>query len=357
MATTDAPNASGRGVHVLQRAWLTRGVLAWALRPVALVFGWVASIRRALYRWGTFRSEAIGVPVVVVGNLIVGGAGKTPTVMAVAGMLRHHGFNPGIISRGYGRSGDEWVEVHADTDVRLSGDEPLLMKLKLQSPVVVGRDRVAAAKELLRLHPGVDVVVSDDGLQHLRLRRDAQVVVFDRRGVGNGWLLPAGPLREPLRRQIPPKTLVLYNAPKPSTPWPGVLAHSELRGAAALADWWCGQAASPEVLHRLKDRRVTAVAGMANPDRFFDMLRSAGLTIDALPLPDHHDFTTLPWPHGTADVLVTEKDAIKLKPEKVGTTKVWVVPLDFRLGAEFERALLALLPSPPTRNTHGHPTS
>lgn len=357
MESTDASNASGSGLHALQRAWLTRGVLAWALLPVALVFGWVAAIRRALYRWGIFRSETVGIPIVVVGNLIVGGAGKTPTVMAVAEMLRRHGFNPGIISRGYGRSSDEWIEVRMDTDVHRSGDEPLLMKLRLQLPVVVGRDRVAAAKELLRLHPGIDVVVSDDGLQHLRLHRDVQVVVFDRRGVGNGWLLPAGPLREPLRRQIPPKTLVLYNASEPSTSWPGALAHSELLGAAALADWWCGQAASPEVLHDLKDRRVTAAAGMANPDRFFDMLRSAGLTIDTIPLPDHHDFKTLPWPPGTSDVLVTEKDAIKIKPQNVGTTKVWVVPLDFRLGAEFERALLALLPSPPTRNTHGHPTS
>jgi tetraacyldisaccharide 4'-kinase len=182
-------------------------------------------------------------------------------------------------------------------------------------------------------------------------------MVFDQRGVGNGWPLPAGPLREPLPSRVPPNTLVLYNASSASTALPGTLAQRSLRGAVSLPDWWLGQAASVDGLNELRQRRVVAAAGMAHPDRFFDMLQSAGLTIDRLPLPDHFDFATLPWPASAADVLVTEKDAVKLKPERTGTTRVWVVPLDFRLGDAFERALLALLPHPPTRNTHGHPTS
>jgi len=199
--------------------------------------------------------------------------------------------------------------------------------------------------------------VSDDGLQHLRMERDAQVIVFDQRGIGNGWTLPAGPLRELLPSRVPPRSLVLYNAPAPSTPLPGALAQGGLRGAVALEGWWRGQAASPDLLNALKKSRVTAAAGMANPDRFFDMLRRAGLDIAPLPLPDHFDFASLPWPDTAADVLVTEKDAIKLRPGRTGATRVWVVPLDFRLDADFERALLALLPSPPTRKPHGHPTS
>lgn len=353
----DTPGGSQTGAQALQRAWLTRGVLAWLLLPAALVFGLLSALRRTLYRMGLLRSERIDVPVVVVGNLIVGGAGKTPTVMAVVETLRSHGFSPGVISRGYGRAIDDIVDVQAGTDVRVSGDEPLLMKLRSRVPVVVGRDRVAAARELLRLHPATDVIVSDDGLQHLRLQRDVQVMVFDTRGAGNGWPLPAGPLREPLPRHVPPRTLVLYNATEASTPLPGALARSELRGAVSLADWWSGQPASPQALDALKARRLMAAAGMAHPDRFFDMLRSAGMSIDPLALPDHHDFAALPWPQGTSDVLVTEKDAIKLKPDRAGATRVWVVPLDFRLGADFERELIALLPPPPTRNTHGHPTS
>jgi len=331
--------------------------LARVLLPVSWLFGALVAMRRSLYGLGVLRSERLDVPVVVVGNVIVGGAGKTPTVMAVVETLRAQGLSPGVISRGYGRAVDAIVDVLADTDVCTSGDEPLLMKLRLRSPVVVGRDRVAAARELLRLYPATDVIVSDDGLQHLRLYRDVQVIVFDQRGVGNGWAIPAGPLREPLPPRVPSKTLVLYNASKPSTPLPGTLAQRQLRGALSLFDWWKGLTPSPDTLSALKDRRVTAAAGMAHPERFFDMLRAAGLEIDPLPLPDHHDFSTLPWLTSTPDVLVTEKDAIKLKPERVGSTRVWVVPLDFRLDADFEHALLALLCSSSTRKFHGHPTS
>jgi len=353
----DPAAASLAGAQALQRAWLTKGALARALLPVAWVFGCLSAVRRGLYRLGALRGEKLDVPVVVVGNLIVGGAGKTPTVMAVVESLRSRGFTPGVVSRGYGRASDGVVDVHADTDVRASGDEPLLMRLRLRSPVVVGGDRVAAARELLRLYPGIDVIVSDDGLQHLRLHRDVQVIVFDQRGIGNGWTFPAGPLREPLPSQAAPNTLVLYNATAPSTRLPGSLAQRRLRGALSLGDWWKGLPASPDALSALKLRRVTAAAGMAHPDRFFDMLRAAGLDIDPLPLPDHFDFSTLPWPASTPDVLVTEKDAIKLEPDRVGATRVWVVPLDFRLDAEFERALLALLPSSSIRKSHGHPTS
>ena len=356
----DAAAASPRAAQALQRAWLTRGPLAICLLPAAWLFAGLSALRRGLYRVGWLRSEKLPVPVVVVGNLIVGGAGKTPTVIAIAHLLRERGFTPGVISRGYARSTSDVLEVRPESDVRSSGDEPLLMRLRLQMPVVVGRDRVAAARELLRLHASTDVIVSDDGLQHWRLQRNVQVIVFDERGIGNGWRLPAGPLREPLPSALPPDTLVLYNADRPSTRLAGSMSQRALGGAVSLADWWQGRAAQLGALAALKGRRVIAAAGMAHPKRFFDMLVATGLTIEPLALPDHFDFATLPWPPSAQDIVVTEKDAIKLLPEQLGATKVWVVPLDFRLDDAFERALLdrlTLSPDTPTRTSHGHPTT
>jgi len=348
--------ASRAGPHPLERAWWSRGLLARALLPLAWLFGAIANMRRALYRIGALPTQAVATPVIVVGNLIVGGAGKTPTVMAIVDTLRSHGFRPGVISRGYGRSRQHLLEVHPGTDAAEAGDEPLLLRIRLGVPVVVGRDRVAAARELLRHHPEVDVIVSDDGLQHLRLPRTAQVIVFDERGAGNGWLLPAGPLREPLPARVPPRTLVLYNATGPSTALAGSLATRSLAGAVSLNDWWNGVAATHAALQQLAGRPLVAAAGMAQPTRFFRMLEQAGLSITPLPLPDHFAFDELPWPAAATDVLITEKDAVKLRPERIIGTRVWVVPLDFRLDTSVQRELLALLP-PPTRTPHGHPTA
>jgi tetraacyldisaccharide 4'-kinase len=339
----------------LVQAWSSRGPLACALWPVACLFGLLVALRHRLYRHGWLHAQTLPVPVVVVGNLIVGGAGKTPTVMALASALRSQGRRPGVISRGYGRTGDAVMEVQTDMPAALGGDETLLMRIRLGLPVVVGRDRVAAARELLRRHPEVDVIVSDDGLQHLRLPRTAQVLVFDERGAGNGWLLPAGPLREPLPARVPPRTLVLYNAAHASTALPGSVAERRLAGAVLLRDWWAGDTATPAALQALRERPLVAAAGMAHPARFFDMLRSAGLTIDPLPLPDHFDFGTLPWPADASDVIVTEKDAVKLRPQRAGTTRIWVAPLDFEIGARFLGELTALLPPTSTRTPDGHP--
>ena len=333
-------------------AWAFRGPLACALLPLAFVFGMVSGARRWMYRIGVWRPVRLGVPVIVVGNLIVGGAGKTPTVLGVVAMLQRHGYRPGIVSRGYGRRTDAnlstnssaILNVDPNTPAEACGDEPLLLRLRSGAPVVVGRDRVAAGRALLMWHPAVDVIVSDDGLQHLALARDAQVLVFDERGGGNGWLLPAGPLREPVPHRVPPCSLVLYNAAAPSTPLPGFIARRSLGGAVALSDWWRGAPAQREVLQALRGRKITAAAGLARPQRFFEMLSLEGLNIAALPLPDHHDFAVMPWPADAADVIVTEKDAVKLDPARVGMTRVWVAALDFAPDAAFEAALLACLP-------------
>lgn len=336
----------------LQRAWGTRSGLALALWPIAWVFGVLVRLRRALYALGLRRAQAIGVPVVVVGNLVAGGAGKTPTVLAVVRLLQARGWRPGIVSRGHGRAdAGNVLDVTPETSAVDCGDEPLLLRLRAGVPVCVGRDRVAAARALRRRHPQIDIVVADDGLQHLRLARNAQVIVFDERGAGNGWLLPAGPLREPLPAAVPPRSVVLYNAAAPSTPLPGWSARRRLAGAIALADWWHGRPASPATLAELAGRPLLAAAGIAQPERFFAMLRADGLEIVPLPLPDHHDYATLPWPADVADVIVTEKDAVKLLPGRSGATRVWVAALDFAPDAGFDAALAALLPARPPSPT------
>ncbi len=347
-----SPRGPGPGVRLADRLqhdwWSGRpSLLTVALKPLEALYALLSGLRRVAYRRGWLRSEAAPVPVLVVGNIVVGGAGKTPTVIAVVNALRDQGRRPGIISRGYGRQRDDVMPVDARSRPADVGDEPLLMHLRTGVPVVVGRDRVAAARALCAGHPEVDVLVSDDGLQHLRLARDAQVIVFDDRGVGNGWLLPAGPLREPLPRRLPPRSVALYNAVAPSTPLPGALAQRQLTGAIKLADWWRGSAPSMPALHALAARRVRACAGMANPERFFRMLEAEGLQLDRIPAPDHHDFATLPWDEGDADILVTEKDAVKLDPARRGTERVWVVALDLRLPDAFVAQLQRLLPARP----------
>ena len=344
--------ASGGVAQRLQRAWLSRNALSAALLPLAGVFWAVASIRRFVYSRGWMQPQAVGAPVVVVGNLIAGGAGKTPTVMAIVAALRRHGFTPGIVSRGHGSRATAPRIVERGMPAALIGDEPLLMHLRTDAPVAIGRDRVAAARLLLGRHPEVDVVVSDDGLQHLALARTAQVLVFDERGAGNGWLLPAGPLRERLPHALPARTLVVYNAAAPSTALPGPLARRSLAGAVPLAGWWRGEPASLATLEALRGSPLVAAAGVARPGRFFAMLRSQGLDITELPLPDHHDFATRPWPPDTADVIVTEKDAIKLEAASAGATRIWVAPLNFELDAATIAALVDLLPPPGPR--HGN---
>ncbi|MEO6410321.1 MAG: tetraacyldisaccharide 4'-kinase [Burkholderiaceae bacterium] len=332
----------------LQEVWLRRGAWAVALLPLSLVYAGLVALRTLAYRLRWVRTTALPVPVVVVGNLVAGGAGKTPTVMAIVAAQRARGFRPGIVSRGHGRNGSALVDVRPDTPVADCGDEPLLLRLRTGAPVLVGSDRVAAARALLRLHPEVDLVVSDDGLQHLRLARQAQVLVFDERGAGNGWLLPAGPLREAMPARVPTRSVVLYNAPTPSTALPGHLAHRALAGAASLRDWSRGDAASLDVLRSLRDRPVLAAAAVARPERFFASLEAEGLSIVRLPLPDHWRFETLPWPADCADVIVTEKDAVKLSARTSGATRVWVATLDFVPHAGFDAALAALLPAPPS---------
>jgi tetraacyldisaccharide 4'-kinase len=332
----------------LVRDWALprRTPLCRLLQPLGWLYGVIAALHRGWWQRHGHAERHPGVPVLVVGNLVAGGAGKTPTVIHLVNLLRQHGWHPGVVSRGHGGRATAPTEVKPDGDAAQVGDEPLLIHLRSGVPLVVARQRLAAARHLRALHPDIDVIVADDGLQHHALARDAQVIVFDERGAGNGLLLPAGPLREPMGAQPPPRSVVLYAQGQASTPWPGHAAHRKLGGVLPLADWWRGQAAGP--LAALRGRPLLAAAGLARPEPFFDMLAREGLQISRLPLPDHHDYRTLPWPADTPDVVLTEKDAVKIRPGTTGATRVWVATLDFRPEAGFDDAVLHTLPPRPS---------
>ena len=381
MAQRGQAGLSARLARGLPRVWESRGAASTALLPLAWIFAAIAASRRWLYRRGIVAAGELPARVVVVGNLVAGGAGKSPAVIAIVAALREQGWTPGIVSRGYGRSSDAVVEVDPKVpDTQRTGDEPLVLARRTGVPVVVGRDRLAAGHALLQSHPDTDVIVCDDGLQHLALERDLEVVVFDERGAGNGRLLPSGPLRQTLAswsatsashlparpprgaandRRQPPARIVLYNGDKPTTSLPGFTSSRRLAGVAPLEAWWLGMAPSPEALASLSGRRVVAAAGVARPGRFFAMLRQHGLIVDELPLPDHHDFAALPWPAQAGDVVVTEKDAVKIATGRRIGARIWVATLDFDPEPAFQDALLALLPPTDTLPgpLHGNPTA
>ena len=327
----------------MQREWLSGGPLSAALLPLSWLYRALLALRALAYRAGLKRVASLPVPVIVVGNWIVGGAGKTPTTLAMLDLLRARGLRAGVISRGYGREGDGVRLVTRVSTAQEVGDEPLLIHLRGRVPVAVGRDRVAAARALLAAEPRLQLLVSDDGLQHWRLPRALSLLVFDERGLGNGRVLPAGPLRQ-APAPLAADQLVIYNASAPSTALPGFVAERRLAGAVSLAGWWAGEPARMPTLLALRGQPgLLAVAGVARPQRFFDMLAGLGLDADTLALPDHADFVDLPWGPDAAGIVLTEKDAVKLPPGRVGTLPVWVVALDFSPGAGFEAALDAQL--------------
>lgn len=335
--------------RAVERSWWLP-VATWItvlLIPAALLYQSLWAARRLLFERGLFKIERVPLPVVVIGNLIVGGAGKTPAVMALVQALRRDGWTPGVVSRGYGAQATTARAITPHTPAADGGDEPLLIHLRTGAPVYVARRRIDAARALIAAHPEVDIVLADDGLQHLGLNRDAQVIVFDERGVGNGRLLPAGPLREPLTPRPPPRSVVLYNAPAASTRWAGFIARRRLAGAVPLADWWAGRPPVDGSLQALRGRPVLAAAGLAAPEKFFRMLEAQGLTIRRLPLADHARLEPRPWQSDEAIVLVTEKDAVKLPADARDAAAIHVVTLDFELPEAALAALRALLPTPP----------
>ncbi|WP_395055166.1 tetraacyldisaccharide 4'-kinase [Polaromonas sp.] len=334
----------------LQRAWLRRGPLACLLWPVALLFGVLVRLRRALYRANLLRSEKMRVPVVVVGNVVAGGAGKTPTVIALVRHLQAVGIQAGVVSRGYGRSGEGCVEVLPSTPPEQSGDEPALIQRATQAPVFVAARRVDAARALLAAHPSTQLIICDDGLQHYALQRDIEIAVFDERGACNGWLLPAGPLREPWPQRGASIDLVLHTGAVPA--FGGFSSTRRLADHALRAD------GSRVDLSSLAGTALIALAGIAKPQAFFDMLKASGLPLaESRALPDHYDFDSYPRPSDMGYTLIcTEKDAVKLFPRQ---KHALAVPLLFEPEPAFFAAFDALLARrlSPLPSPHGHQTA
>lgn len=327
-------SSTGAPASRLQRAWLHRGVLACLLWPLSLLYAALFALRRWFYRLGWLKTGRVQVPVIVVGNVIAGGAGKTPVVMAVVRHLQARGLRVGVISRGYGRRTGDCREVLDDSDPQDVGDEPALIRHATGAPVFVARRRAEAAQALLARHPTTQVIVSDDGLQHLALARDIEICVFDDRGIGNGWRLPAGPLREAWPRRC---DLVLHSGAQPAFGG-GYTATRALAHDAVASD------GKRVPLSALAGKPVIALAAIARPDAFFEMLRARGLTLaETIALPDHFDFEGWQAPSDAGHLLLcTEKDVVKLWRKAPGAL---AVPLHFAPAPEFFAALDAKLSS------------
>ncbi|MDA0235515.1 MAG: tetraacyldisaccharide 4'-kinase [Proteobacteria bacterium] len=320
--------------------WQRRGLLAQALRPLSLLFGFLARRRRALTQ-----PQRLPVPVIVVGNVAVGGSGKTPVVDWLAGVLRVAGHHPGIVSRGHGGTASAQgglALVPADGDPGRYGDEPVLLARLTACPLVVGQDRPAAARALLRLHPECDVLIADDGMQHYHLARDLEIAVVDAATLGNRLLLPAGPLREPLAR-LAEVDLVLAH---------GEL-DAELRAAIGGVPVFPMRLFGEEVvaladparrlpLAALRGRRVHAVAGIGRPQRFFDQLAAAGLEVVAHAFPDHHRFVAADLVFCDASpILMTAKDAVKCRA--FAPADCWEYPVRAQIGSGAAERILEKL--------------
>ena len=309
----------------IERHWQSVTPVSALLYPVSLLYGAVTSVRRA-----TGTTARLPVPVVVIGNVTVGGTGKTPLTLWLAEFLRARGRTPGIVSRGYGSRADTPRRVFPDSDPLTCGDEPILLARRSGCEVWIGTDRVAAAQALLAAGSHCDVVLSDDGLQHYALGRDVEICVIDgERGLGNGWLLPAGPLREPVTRLATVDALVING---------GVALHSSLNRLPGHAARFAmklegrefrnlrnpGQSAGAE---SFRGRHVHAIAGIGNPQRFFRHLQGLGLDFAAHAFPDHYPFSASDLEYAGAEaVLMTEKDAVKCK--SFATEMHWELAVD-----------------------------
>ena len=331
----------------LQSAWYKRGLLSFLIStllwPLSQVYKFLELTHRKLYQTGILKAHKVSVPVVVIGNIVAGGGGKTPTVIALVQHLQAQGVQVGVISRGYGRSSTECLEVKADSKISDIGDEPAIILLACNAIVFVANSRFEAASALLKTYPDTQVIISDDGLQHHALQHDIAITVFDDRGLGNGLLLPAGPLRESAVKTI--NSLVLHTGNQAvkltNTAAPQFTARRALASYALSVD------RSKVHLSELKEKKnLLALAGIANPEAFFDMLRGTGLNLaQTLSLPDHYDFkytfdSTLGNEYAGYTLICTIKDAVKLwqtHPDALA------VPLEFSPEAAFFTAFDSML--------------
>ncbi len=338
-----------------QRLWGARSWRSDLLLPVAWLFGAISTLRRQIYRSGLVATRHLPVPVIVVGNIVVGGTGKTPLVIALVEFLKNAGYHPGVVSRGYGGSVSKHGALALVTraDAAAFGDEIVLISKATGVPCAVGARRFEAAQLLLRRHTEIDVILSDDGLQHYALAREVALAVFDGRGIGNGRLLPAGPLRESAS-QLAGTSAVIFNDDradlKPA--WLKVEVPTFRMRVTATGCWQLiapGQTMAFKDLKQLADsfapKQVLALAGIGHPERFFGMLDTHGLACTGKALPDHFAFPDNFFAGMDAKlILITEKDAVKCST--VDDPRIWVIPVAAELDPTLTQLVLEKLVAP-----------
>ena len=334
----------------LEQHWYRISPLHLLLWPLSLLFAAVSSLRRFGYRSGLFAVQRLPVPVIIVGNISIGGTGKTPLVIWLANWLCDRGYQPGIVCRGYRSGGRVPRQVRPDSDPRIAGDEAVLLARRSACPVWAGIDRARTAQTLLIEHPHCNIIISDDGLQHYALARDVEIALIDgERGFGNAMLLPAGPLREPLERHSEIDALIINGGalfPRDTLP-PDVPAFDMRLSGRNFYDILNPQRiAAPE---DFTARSVHAVAGIGNPNRFFNHLQLLGISFSAHPFPDHHPFEAADLAFALEDaVIMTEKDAVKC--ERFCNENHWALRVD----AEVDEALGELLLRKLKTGRYGH---
>jgi tetraacyldisaccharide 4'-kinase len=329
----------------VQSIWYGKSPIRFVLWPFSMIFGGILIFRKLLYFLGIKKIATFDCPVIVVGNITVGGTGKTPLVIALAAFLQSRGYSPGIVSRGYKGTCKSPELVRADSDPNCVGDEAVLLARRTNCPLVVCADRVLATAWLLKNCP-CDIVLSDDGLQHFALGRNFEILVIDgERGFGNGFLIPAGPLREPKNRLKTIQCCVINGGedqnPALYVPHPFIMrlepgAFVNLKTGQLLNHHLLNSAASEFVCGV---KKLHAVAGIGNPGRFFRMLKSLGLTFNEHSFPDHYYFqpTDFDFLEEHEWVLMTEKDAVKCTA--FADERYWYVPVTGRLSEAFFRSL------------------
>ena len=317
----------------LDHYWYTSSIINWLLLPLSWLYCLVAIIRRKLYRLNFLHSYSSPVPVIVIGNIVVGGSGKTPLLLSLCEYIQKKGFKPGVVSRGYGGSVNGVKQVQQVDLADVVGDEPLMIFQRTKLPVVVGADRVAAIDYLLKNNE-CDIVLSDDGMQHYRMQRDLEIAVIDAdRGFGNGFCLPAGPLRERVSR-LQQVDIIAYNG----------ISSDKCSYSLQIVSLKKLNSDESRTLESFTQKPVHAIAGIGNPQRFFRQLRQNGIEIIEHAFPDHHsyrqqDFSD--WSEGC--IIMTEKDAVKCG--QLTLTDAWVVRAEAVFSGKLEASLsTSLLP-------------
>lgn len=319
---------------IIENSWYNKSGITPFLLPLSWLFCLIVQVRRSLYKFGIYKTKKIDVPVIVVGNITVGGTGKTPLVIELVNFLKEHGYRPGVVSRGYGGKARSWPQqVRWDSDPVIVGDEAIVIARRAKCPMAVGPDRVESARALLQ-YSDCNIIISDDGLQHYKLARDIEIAVIDGvRRYGNEKCLPAGPLREPTKR------LELVNFKVTN----GVAGPDEF--AMTYQTETLQRADDPDVtleLSSLKNKQVHAIAGIGNPKRFFEQLKQSGLNIIEHEFPDHYLYkkSDLEFEENHP-IIITEKDAVKC--QRFYLQNIWYQPIKAILDNQFTEQLLVMI--------------